>query len=168
MATSVWKGHLSFGLVSIPVKLYRAARAEKVGFRQVHEGTGTRVRQALFRELGEPLSGPVPVAPGQRHKPAQGPPKVSLRVGSSVVGFSAQPPEVEVCRDELAKGYEYEPGRYVVLNRAEIESITPRTAQEMQILEFVKLAEVDPIYFETSYLLRGTGPRGRAGLLSCV
>ena len=70
MATSVWKGYLSgFGLVSIPVKLYRAARAEKVGFRQVHEGTGTRVRQALFRELGEPLSGPVPVAPGQRHEP---------------------------------------------------------------------------------------------------
>ena len=32
MATSIWKGHLTFGLVSIPVKLYRAARAEKVGF----------------------------------------------------------------------------------------------------------------------------------------
>src|SRR3954467_5671990 len=78
-------------------------------------------------------------------------PNVSLRVGSSVVGFSAQPPEVEVCREELAKGYEYEPGRYLVLNRAEIESITPRTAQEMQILEFVKLAEVDQIYFERSY-----------------
>src|SRR4051795_1750003 len=151
MATSVWKGHLSFGLVSIPVKLYRAARAEKVGFRQVHEETGTRVRQALFRELGDPLSGPVPVAPGQRHEPPQARSNLNLRVGSSVVGFAAQPPEVEVCREELAKGYEYEPGRYLVLNRAEIESITPPTAQEMQILEFVKLAEVDPIYFETSY-----------------
>src|SRR3954454_9930713 len=105
MATSVWRGHLTFGLVSIPVKLYRAARAEKVGFRQVHEETGTRVRQALFRELGESLSGPVPVATGQRHEPAHGRPKVSLRVGSSVVGFSVQPPQVEVCREELAKGY---------------------------------------------------------------
>src|SRR3954454_11598324 len=151
MATSVWRGHLTFGLVSIPVKLHRAARAEKVGFRQVHEETGTRVRQALFRELGEPLSGPVPVAPGQRHEPAQGAPKVSLRVGSSVVGFPAQPSEVEVCREELAKGYEYEPGHYIVLSREELEQITPRTAYEMQILEFVKLAEVDPIYFETSY-----------------
>ena len=103
MATSVWKGHLSFGLVSIPVKLYRAARAEKVGFRQVHEETGTRVRQALFRELGEPLSGPVPVAPGQRHEPAQGAPKVSLRPGSSVVGFSVQPSQVEVCRENWPK-----------------------------------------------------------------
>ena len=35
MATSVWKGHLTFGLVTIPVKLCRAARAEKVSFRQV-------------------------------------------------------------------------------------------------------------------------------------
>ena len=53
MATSIWKGHLTFGLVSIPVKLYRAARAEKVGFRQVHQATGTRVRQALYREPQE-------------------------------------------------------------------------------------------------------------------
>jgi len=36
MAATVWKGHLSFGLVSIPVRLYRAARAEKVSFRQLH------------------------------------------------------------------------------------------------------------------------------------
>ncbi len=50
MATTIWKGHLSFGLVSIPVKLYRAARAEKVAFRQVHEASGSRVRQALYRE----------------------------------------------------------------------------------------------------------------------
>src|SRR5438445_776730 len=36
MSTAVWKGHLTFGLVSIPIKLYRAARAEKVNFRQLH------------------------------------------------------------------------------------------------------------------------------------
>jgi len=48
MATTIWKGHLSFGLVSIPVKLCRAARAEKVAFRQVHEASGSRKRQALY------------------------------------------------------------------------------------------------------------------------
>jgi non-homologous end joining protein Ku len=57
MATSVWKGHLTFGLVSIPVKLYRAARAEKVSFRQVHEASGTRVRQALYREASPQVDG---------------------------------------------------------------------------------------------------------------
>jgi DNA end-binding protein Ku len=58
---------------------------------------------------------------------------------------------VEVSRSELAKGYEYEPGRFVVLSCDEMESITPRTAHEMQILEFVQLAEAGPGYFETSY-----------------
>ena len=53
MATTVRKGHLTFGLVSIPVKLRRAARAEKVNFWQVHETTGSRVRQALYREPDE-------------------------------------------------------------------------------------------------------------------
>ncbi|MEJ7609497.1 MAG: aldolase/citrate lyase family protein, partial [Bryobacteraceae bacterium] len=48
MATTLWKGHLTFGLVSIPVKLYRAARAEKVSFRQLQAGTGKRVRQARW------------------------------------------------------------------------------------------------------------------------
>ena len=56
MATPVWKGHLSFGLVSIPVKLFRAARPDKVEFRQVHEATGSRVRQALYCEPQEGIS----------------------------------------------------------------------------------------------------------------
>ena len=49
------------------------------------------------------------------------------------------------------KGYEYAKGQYVTVSKEELEKITPETAREMQILEFVKLAEVDPIYFETSY-----------------
>jgi DNA end-binding protein Ku len=54
-------------------------------------------------------------------------------------------------RSELVKGYEYSKGQYVTVSKEELEKITPQTAREMQILEFVKLAEVDPIYFETSY-----------------
>jgi DNA end-binding protein Ku len=147
MATSIWKGHLTFGLVSIPVKLYRAARAEKVGFRQVHEATGARVRQALYREpepaLGNSFSGEE-----RAHSDVQ-----AARHPQTVIPFrpQTQTKGVEVSRDELAKGYEYEPGRYLVLSRAEMESITPPTAHEMQIVEFVRLAEVDPIYFETSF-----------------
>src|SRR3954468_24859116 len=50
MASTVWKGHLSFGLISIPVKLHRAARAEKVSFRQLHGSTASRVKQVYIRE----------------------------------------------------------------------------------------------------------------------
>src|SRR3954447_4018114 len=105
MATSVWKGHLTFGLVSIPVKLYRAARAEKVGFRQIHEATGSRVRQTLYREPEEDGNESSPDEPAQQ--PARPTRKVSLRIGNSVVAFPAPPRQVEVRREELAKGYEY-------------------------------------------------------------
>jgi DNA end-binding protein Ku len=51
----------------------------------------------------------------------------------------------------VVKGYEYEKDRYVVIEPEELKSIAPKTATEMQIEEFVNLAEVDPVYFETSY-----------------
>ena len=147
MATSVWKGHLTFGLVSIPVKLYRAARAEKVGFRQVHQATGTRVRQALYREPQELCADNAVDRDDELPSSAT----VETRSADGTIPFPVPARPVEVSREELAKGYEYEPGRYLVLSRDEMESITPRTAHEMQILEFVRLAEVDPIYFETFY-----------------
>ena len=163
MATPVWKGHLSFGLVSIPVKLYRAARADKVEFRQVHEATGSRVRQALYREPQEEGF--------ERAEPKLS--KLSSRDAAEVAGSdSVSKPcgSVEVSRGELAKGYEYEPGRYLVLSREDIDSITPATAYQMQILEFVKLAEVDPIYFETSYYVAPdrAGERAYALLLAAL
>ena len=145
MATAIWKGHLTFGLVSIPVKLHRAARAEKVGFRQVHEATGSRVRQALYRE---PEEAHEEVSSGEQDARSD---MAAIRHKDAVIEFRPQAKTVQVSRDELGKGYEYEPGRFVVLSRAEMESITPATAHEMQILEFVQLAEVDPIYFETSF-----------------
>src|SRR6202158_4981995 len=48
MASTVWKGHLTFGLVSFPVKLYSAARSETISFNQLHKSDNSRVKQALF------------------------------------------------------------------------------------------------------------------------
>ena len=45
MASTVWKGYISFGLVSVPVRLYAAARAEHVSFNQIHEPCGSRIKQ---------------------------------------------------------------------------------------------------------------------------
>src|SRR5579884_2593753 len=42
MASTVWKGHLTFGLVSIPVRLFRAARAEKIGLHQLYRSSARR------------------------------------------------------------------------------------------------------------------------------
>jgi len=54
-------------------------------------------------------------------------------------------------RSDLVKGFEYEKGRYLVIEPEELEKITPVTASVMQILQFVRMTEIDPIYFETSY-----------------
>jgi DNA end-binding protein Ku len=48
MASSTWKGHLSFGLVSIPVRVYAAARSTRIEFHQLHKPCRTRLRRPLF------------------------------------------------------------------------------------------------------------------------
>jgi DNA end-binding protein Ku len=48
MASTVWKGYISFGLVSVPVRLYAAAREEHVSFNQIHEVCGSRIKQQVF------------------------------------------------------------------------------------------------------------------------
>ncbi|MEO7651124.1 MAG: Ku protein, partial [Bryobacteraceae bacterium] len=48
MATSVWKGHLTFGLVSLPVRLFSAARAETISFNLLHKADHSRIRQVTF------------------------------------------------------------------------------------------------------------------------
>jgi DNA end-binding protein Ku len=113
MATTVWKGHLTFGLVSFPVKLFTAARSENISFNQLHKSDNSRVKQVLYCQAEDK---PVP-------------------------------------RSELVKGYEYEKDRYVVIDDEDIKKMAPGTARVMEIIEFVKTAEVDPVYFEASYYM---------------
>lgn len=56
-------------------------------------------------------------------------------------------------RSEVVKGFQYEKDRYVVIDPKEFDQIKPKSAKIMEILEFVKSADVDPIYFDTSYYL---------------
>ncbi len=58
-----------------------------------------------------------------------------------------------VTRDEMVKGFEYRKDEYVVIEPEEIKKIEPKTAKTMEILEFVKSDEVDPVYFESSYYM---------------
>jgi DNA end-binding protein Ku len=111
MAATVWKGHLTFGLVSLPVKLFTAARAESISFNQLHRSDHSRVRQVLY----------------------------------------CQAEDQPVSRSELVKGYEYEKDRYVVIEDEDIKKMAPKSAKVMEILEFVKEAQIDPIYYESSY-----------------
>src|SRR5258708_30045921 len=48
MATTVWKGHLTFGLISMPVRMFAAARGERISFNQLHKECHSRLKQPLF------------------------------------------------------------------------------------------------------------------------
>ena len=58
-----------------------------------------------------------------------------------------------VDRSDIVKGYEFRKGEYIVIEPEEIKKIEPKTAKTMEILEFVKASEVDPVYFESSYYM---------------
>ncbi|MFZ3210906.1 MAG: Ku protein [Terriglobales bacterium] len=113
MAASVWSGYLTFGLISMPVRLFSAARSSNVQFNMLHRTDHVRIKQQLYCPKDERV----------------------------------------VSRDEIVKGYEYEKGEYVVIDPADIKKIEPKTTKAMEILEFVKSSQIDPVYFESSYYL---------------
>jgi len=113
MASSVWKGHLTFGLVSFPVRLFSAARGETISFNLLHKADHSRIKQVIY----------------------------------------CQAEDKAVPRSELVKGYEYEKDHYVEVDDEDIKKVAPKTAKVMELLEFVKSEQVDPIYLESSYYM---------------
>jgi len=113
MATAMWRGSLTFGLLAVPIRLYTAARSERLNLHQLHKECHTRLKQPLYC------------------------PHCNRQVE----------------RSEVVKGYEFEPGKYVVVTDEELKKITPRSSKTMEILAFVKQEQIDPIYFDSSYLV---------------
>jgi DNA end-binding protein Ku len=109
----VWSGYLTFGLISMPVRLYSGARGTSISFHMLHRDDLSRVKQQLICS-----------ADGQ-----------------------------VLDRQNIVKGYEYRKGEYVVIEPEEIKKIEPKTAKAMEIVQFVKGAEIDPLYFESSYYM---------------
>ena len=64
----------------------------------------------------------------------------------------------EVGDDHIVKGYEISKGRYVVVDRDELEPFMPVATKSVDLEEFVDLADIDPVYFDTAYHLAPDGP----------
>ncbi len=122
MASMAWRGMLTFGLVSIPVRLFVAARSKRIYLHQLHNKCHTRLKQPLFCPHCNRI----------------------------------------VDRSEVIKGYEYETGQYVLIDQADIKKITPPSGKTMEIVAFVEEKEIDPIYFDSSYLCL-PGEEGQKG-----
>jgi DNA end-binding protein Ku len=130
MPSSSWKGYISFGLISIPIRLYPGARAAHIAFHEIHKKCGTRVHQQLYCSYDKEV----------------------------------------VSRDDIAMGYEIEKDKYVLVDSDELKKLQPRSSTAMEILQFVKLSEVDPVYFDTSYFAvpEEAGERAYALLLATM
>ena len=113
MAATVWKGFLTFGLISIPVRLFTAARPERVSFNQLSKKTHARVKQQLIDSAtGEVLD-----------------------------------------RSDIVKGYAVGKDQYVLVEDEEIKKVQPASGDTMEIQEFVRIQEVDPLYYDQSYYI---------------
>jgi DNA end-binding protein Ku len=119
MPRAIWTGAISFGLVTVPVKLYSAVDRKTVRFHQLSGKTGVRVAQKRV----DPQS------------------------------------EQEVPYQEIVKGFEIAPDRYVVIEPAELDSLEPTKTKTIDIEDFVELSQIDPIYYDHPYYL-APGPGG--------
>jgi DNA end-binding protein Ku len=110
---AIWKGSVSFGLVSIGVKLYTATEERDVSFHQVRRADGSRIR---YKRVAE--------ADGE-----------------------------EVAYGDIAKGYQLPNGETVVLTDEDFADLPLPSTRVVDVLQFVPIDEIDPIYFAKSYYL---------------
>lgn len=116
MAHAIWSGSINFGLVTIPVKLFTAVRANELSFNMLHAKDEGRIK---YERVCSVDGKPVPW-------------------------------------DEIVKGYEYEKGEYVVLTDEDFKKVNPEATQSVDILEFVELDKINPMFFDKPYYLEPT------------
>lgn len=113
MPRAIWSGAISFGLITVPVRLYSAVSRKSVRFNQLDQRTGSRIKRKWVSALdGE-----------------------------------------EVPNDELVRGYEISSGNYVTVTDEELRSLDPEASRSIDIVEFVDLADVDPVAYDNAYYL---------------
>ena len=114
----IWKGAISFGLVSIPVSLFTAVRREELKFRLLRASDMSPVN---YKRVAE--------ADGK-----------------------------EVPWDQIVKGYEYEKGKFVVLKDEDFKRADVEATQTVDIVNFVKLDELNPLlFYKPFYMEVGKG-----------
>ena len=109
----LWKGAISFGLVTIPVSLYPAIAREELKFRMLRQSDLSPIN---YKRVAE--------SDGK-----------------------------EVPWDQIVKGYEYEKGKYVVLQEEDFARVDVEATQTVDIINFVALKDVDPLLFYKPYYL---------------
>lgn len=126
----LWKGSISFGLVSIPIKLYPAENPTDLHFHLLDKRNHARIH---YERVNEITGKPVPW-------------------------------------NEIVKSYEFEKGKYVLVDEKELEKTAYENFETIEIEDFIDLKSLDPMYFERPYYLVPSkqGEKGYALLLSIL
>jgi DNA end-binding protein Ku len=160
MARAIWTGSVTFGLVNIPVRLYNATSPKDVRFRQLQRGTGRPIRYARVTappEMRSTFALPSSVAgrPAEREAGTDRPVRAETPPTETVREHAEPAPAIRTQEDvpyeDVVKGYEIDPGRYVVVDPGELEALEDERSRSIDIEDFVDLADIDPVYFEKSY-----------------
>jgi len=122
---AIWKGTISFGMVTIPIKVYSATEERDISFRQVHTADSGRIRYKRYCEI----------------------------CGN------------EIPYSDIGKGYEMPDGRMVVLTSEDFAELPLPTAKSIEVLEFVPIDEVDPLFFSKAYYLATDGAVAKSYVL---
>ena len=145
MPRAVWSGTISFGLVSIPVRLYPATRRKDVRFHEIDRSSGQRIRhQKVIDEV--PQQGRRGIEAPTLPSPARGGGRF---VPKTLV--PAAPQRQPVATADVVKGFEVAKDRYVTVAREELEELAPERSRTIDVEQFVDASAIDPIYYDTSY-----------------
>jgi len=151
MARAVWTGTISFGLVSVPVRLYPATRRKDVRFHEIDRLSGQRIRH---QRVVEPAPFRPPLESARAMKAAIVPeasgvafPEPAPFPTSRPVAPASQP----VAAADVLKGFEVAKDRYVTVDRGELEELAPERSRTIDVEQFVDSSAIDPIYYDVSY-----------------
>ena len=159
MARAVWSGTISFGLVSVPVRLYPATKRKDVRFHEIDRLSGQRIRHQKVVEAAL-----TPTVPREREREMPAPTSPSPASGGGDYAERARelfrapgssqstpPPARPVAASDVVRGYEVAKDRYVTVDREELEELAPERTRAIDVEQFVDASAVDPIYFDVSY-----------------
>ncbi len=144
MATAVWTGTLSFGLVTLPVRLYPATQPKDVRF-HLYDREGRRIRyQRVVEAEGGPPADRQEFASADRADEDAAPVREEREATTT-------PVETPVAWDDVVRGVETDEGELVTVPREELERIRPERSRSIDIQDFVELEQIDPVYLDKSY-----------------
>ena len=143
---AIWTGSISFGLVSIPVRLYPATQPKDVRFHLYDRQSGRRVHYERVTREHEPAV----FAPGERDDAPAGEAQPSVPA-PRVAAAAAMDRGAPVDTADVIRGFELPSGDIVPVEDDELRALAPERSRTIDIEEFVELAAIDPVFFEKSY-----------------